>query len=289
MRGSVEDFNEQMEKISEMGLVLLVGVVGAGSYFVARAAALGLAVAASVPPGLLIVAILVGGALQRVTGMGFGLVAGPFIVLVVGPLEGVVDDRVHSDELLGDGEKETDREHRPQLGAQQAPQRPPERESSSPAEPVPIQNPSAADRTESIRSVTTRTPESSGRVTRYPPRRCATPDTSVVLPLLAPWHELHEAARRTLTHGDPARALVAHVAHDAHDVRRVLPEAALPHAHRPADGILVAPQEPGGRPADEQYLGIRGGDVAPADDRDLHRLQVPGRDLSDGDGRLVLR
>ncbi|GAA1740951.1 sulfite exporter TauE/SafE family protein [Isoptericola hypogeus] len=39
---------------------------------------------------LLVVAILVGGALQRVTGMGFGLVAGPFIVLIVGPLEGVL-------------------------------------------------------------------------------------------------------------------------------------------------------------------------------------------------------
>lgn len=39
---------------------------------------------------LLVLAILVGGVLQRVTGMGFGLVAGPFIVLVVGPLEGVL-------------------------------------------------------------------------------------------------------------------------------------------------------------------------------------------------------
>lgn len=39
---------------------------------------------------LLILACVVGGALQRVTGMGFGLVAGPFIVLVVGPLEGVL-------------------------------------------------------------------------------------------------------------------------------------------------------------------------------------------------------
>ncbi|MCZ2264727.1 TSUP family transporter, partial [Isoptericola sp. QY 916] len=39
---------------------------------------------------LLVLAILVGGALQRVTGMGFGLVAGPFIVLLVGPLEGVL-------------------------------------------------------------------------------------------------------------------------------------------------------------------------------------------------------
>jgi uncharacterized protein len=39
---------------------------------------------------LLVLAILVGGILQRVTGMGFGLVAGPFIVLIVGPLEGVL-------------------------------------------------------------------------------------------------------------------------------------------------------------------------------------------------------
>jgi uncharacterized membrane protein YfcA len=39
---------------------------------------------------LLVLAMLVGGALQRVTGMGFGLVAGPFIVLLVGPLEGVL-------------------------------------------------------------------------------------------------------------------------------------------------------------------------------------------------------
>jgi uncharacterized membrane protein YfcA len=39
---------------------------------------------------LLVLAILVGGALQRVAGMGFGLVAGPFIVLLVGPLEGVL-------------------------------------------------------------------------------------------------------------------------------------------------------------------------------------------------------
>lgn len=39
---------------------------------------------------LLVLAMLVGGALQRVTGMGFGLVAGPFIVLILGPLEGVL-------------------------------------------------------------------------------------------------------------------------------------------------------------------------------------------------------
>jgi uncharacterized membrane protein YfcA len=39
---------------------------------------------------LLILAILVGGSLQRVAGMGFGLVAGPFIVLLLGPIEGVL-------------------------------------------------------------------------------------------------------------------------------------------------------------------------------------------------------
>lgn len=39
---------------------------------------------------LLILAILVGGSLQRVAGMGFGLVAGPFIVLLIGPIEGVL-------------------------------------------------------------------------------------------------------------------------------------------------------------------------------------------------------
>jgi uncharacterized membrane protein YfcA len=39
---------------------------------------------------LLVLAILVGGTLQRISGMGFGLVAGPFIVLLVGPLEGVL-------------------------------------------------------------------------------------------------------------------------------------------------------------------------------------------------------
>lgn len=39
---------------------------------------------------LLILAVLVGGSLQRVAGMGFGLVAGPFIVLLVGPVEGVL-------------------------------------------------------------------------------------------------------------------------------------------------------------------------------------------------------
>lgn len=39
---------------------------------------------------LLVLAVLVGGALQRVSGMGFGLVAGPFVVLLVGPVEGVL-------------------------------------------------------------------------------------------------------------------------------------------------------------------------------------------------------
>lgn len=39
---------------------------------------------------LLVVAIMVGGALQRVSGMGFGLVVGPFLVLLVGPVEGVL-------------------------------------------------------------------------------------------------------------------------------------------------------------------------------------------------------
>ncbi|PUB24318.1 hypothetical protein C8K30_10964 [Promicromonospora sp. AC04] len=39
---------------------------------------------------LLVLAILVGGVLQRVAGMGFGLVAGPFIVLLLGAREGVL-------------------------------------------------------------------------------------------------------------------------------------------------------------------------------------------------------
>jgi len=39
---------------------------------------------------LLVLAILFGGALQRVAGMGFGLVAGPFIVLLLGAREGVL-------------------------------------------------------------------------------------------------------------------------------------------------------------------------------------------------------
>lgn len=39
---------------------------------------------------LLLLAVVVGGVLQRVSGMGFGLVAGPFIVLVAGPVEGIL-------------------------------------------------------------------------------------------------------------------------------------------------------------------------------------------------------
>ncbi|ACZ31391.1 protein of unknown function DUF81 [Xylanimonas cellulosilytica DSM 15894] len=39
---------------------------------------------------LLLTAILVGGALQRITGMGFALVAGPFVVLMLGAERGVL-------------------------------------------------------------------------------------------------------------------------------------------------------------------------------------------------------
>ena len=39
---------------------------------------------------LLVVAIFAGSMLQRVTGMGFALVAAPFIVLIAGPLTGVI-------------------------------------------------------------------------------------------------------------------------------------------------------------------------------------------------------
>ncbi|QAY68681.1 sulfite exporter TauE/SafE family protein [Xylanimonas protaetiae] len=39
---------------------------------------------------LLLAAILVGGALQRITGMGFALVAGPFVVLMIGAEQGVL-------------------------------------------------------------------------------------------------------------------------------------------------------------------------------------------------------
>lgn len=39
---------------------------------------------------LLLCAILVGGALQRITGMGFALVAGPFVVLMLGAGQGVL-------------------------------------------------------------------------------------------------------------------------------------------------------------------------------------------------------
>ncbi|QAY63146.1 sulfite exporter TauE/SafE family protein [Xylanimonas allomyrinae] len=38
----------------------------------------------------LIVAIVVGGVLQRVTGLGFAMVAGPFVVLALGPHQGVL-------------------------------------------------------------------------------------------------------------------------------------------------------------------------------------------------------
>ncbi|RZS60174.1 sulfite exporter TauE/SafE family protein [Xylanimonas ulmi] len=38
----------------------------------------------------LVVAILVGGVLQRVTGLGFAMVAGPFVVLLLGPHQGVL-------------------------------------------------------------------------------------------------------------------------------------------------------------------------------------------------------
>lgn len=39
---------------------------------------------------LLLVAIVVGGSLQRVTGLGFAMVAGPFMVLLLGPEQGVL-------------------------------------------------------------------------------------------------------------------------------------------------------------------------------------------------------
>lgn len=39
---------------------------------------------------LLVVLVVVGAALQRITGMGFALVVGPFLVLLVGPLPGVI-------------------------------------------------------------------------------------------------------------------------------------------------------------------------------------------------------
>lgn len=61
-----------------------------------------------------------------------------------------------------------------------------------------------------------------------------TPDTSVVLPLLAPWHELHDAARRTLTAGDPARALVGHVA-----VECIAALGRLPRGHRVAPAAVL--------------------------------------------------
>ncbi|WP_241992909.1 sulfite exporter TauE/SafE family protein [Cryobacterium frigoriphilum] len=39
---------------------------------------------------LVLVAVLVGSSMQRVTGMGFALVAAPFLVLLLGPIEGIV-------------------------------------------------------------------------------------------------------------------------------------------------------------------------------------------------------
>ncbi|WP_425956508.1 sulfite exporter TauE/SafE family protein [Xylanimonas sp. McL0601] len=39
---------------------------------------------------VLLIAIVVGGALQRMTGLGFAMVAGPFVVLVLGPHQGVL-------------------------------------------------------------------------------------------------------------------------------------------------------------------------------------------------------
>lgn len=39
---------------------------------------------------LVILAVLVGSSMQRVTGMGFALVAAPFLVLLLGPIDGVI-------------------------------------------------------------------------------------------------------------------------------------------------------------------------------------------------------
>ncbi|WP_028278966.1 sulfite exporter TauE/SafE family protein [Arthrobacter sp. H5] len=41
-------------------------------------------------PALVLLAVLVGAGMQRVTGMGFALVAAPFLVLLLGPVEGVI-------------------------------------------------------------------------------------------------------------------------------------------------------------------------------------------------------
>ena len=40
--------------------------------------------------GLVLAAVVMGAGMQRVTGMGFALVAAPFLVLLLGPVEGVV-------------------------------------------------------------------------------------------------------------------------------------------------------------------------------------------------------
>lgn len=40
--------------------------------------------------GLVLGAVVMGAGMQRITGMGFALVAAPFLVLLLGPVEGVV-------------------------------------------------------------------------------------------------------------------------------------------------------------------------------------------------------
>jgi len=40
--------------------------------------------------GLVLAAVVMGAGMQRITGMGFALVAAPFLVLLLGPVEGVV-------------------------------------------------------------------------------------------------------------------------------------------------------------------------------------------------------
>lgn len=39
---------------------------------------------------LVLVAVLVGASMQRITGMGFALVAAPFLVPLLGPVDGVI-------------------------------------------------------------------------------------------------------------------------------------------------------------------------------------------------------
>lgn len=82
------------------------------------------------------------------------------------------------------------------------------------------------------------------------------PDTSVVLPLLAPWHELHEAARRALILGGPARALVAHVA-----VECISALGRLPRGHRVAPAAVLAGLE---RSFPAPWLTLDGADVRDA-------------------------